>query len=110
MQGYGVDRDMKLYTPLRQDRVLALAGQPVPRVLAHGRACWLLNSVRFVAPKRSRWRGATFATIRSTFVKLGRRIEEFKSRMRLSFSAHLATPATSPSSPPDFARTGAQAP
>jgi hypothetical protein len=45
--------------------------------------------VRLAAPKRSRWRGATFATIRSTFVKIACRIEELKTRIRLSFPAHL---------------------
>jgi Transposase DDE domain group 1 len=60
------------------------------RLFLHMGAYWLLHSVRLAAPKRSRWRGATFATIRSTFVKLACCVEELKIRIRLSFSAHLA--------------------
>src|SRR5262249_13919600 len=46
-------------------------------------AYWLLHSLRLVAPKRSRWRGATFATIRSVFVKIAVRVEELTRIARL---------------------------
>jgi hypothetical protein len=52
-------------------------------------AYWLLHSVRLAAPKKSRWRGATFQTIRCFFVKIAVRIEELKTRIKLSFPAHL---------------------
>ena len=53
-------------------------------------AYWLLHSVRLAAPRKSRWRGATFETIRQTFVKLACRVEELKTKIKLSFSAHMA--------------------
>jgi len=34
------------------------------RLFLHMGAYWLLHSLRMAAPKKSRWRGATFATIR----------------------------------------------
>jgi hypothetical protein len=49
----------------------------------------VLHSVRMAAPKRSRWRGATFATIRSVFVKLAVRVEELKRSIKLAFPRHL---------------------
>jgi hypothetical protein len=52
-------------------------------------AYWLLHSLRLAAPKRSRWRGATLATIRSVFVKIACRVEELKTRIKLSFPASL---------------------
>jgi hypothetical protein len=42
---------------------------------------------RRAAPKRSRWRGATFETIRRAFVKVAVRVEELKGRIKLAFSA-----------------------
>lgn len=52
-------------------------------------AYWLLHSMRMAAPKRSRWRGATFATIRALFVKGAVRVEEMKTKIKLSFPSHL---------------------
>jgi hypothetical protein len=81
-------KDMKLYT--RSDKTACSRWQANQfRLFLHIGAYWLLHSLRLAAPKRSRWRGATFATIRSTFVKIACRVEELKSRIRLSFSAHL---------------------
>jgi hypothetical protein len=81
-------KDMKLYT--RSDKTACARWQANQfRLFLHMGAYWLLHSVRMAAPKRSRWRGATFATIRSMFAKLACRVEEFRSRIRLSFSAHL---------------------
>jgi len=52
-------------------------------------AYWLLHSVRLAAPKKSRWRGATFETIRCVFVKIAVRVEELKTRIKLSFPTSL---------------------
>jgi hypothetical protein len=41
------------------------------------------------APQRSRWRGATFETIRCVFVKIAVCVEELRTRIKLSFPAHL---------------------
>jgi hypothetical protein len=50
-------------------------------------AYWLLHGLRAAAPKRSRWRGATFATLRLAFVKIAVRVEEMRTRIRLSLSS-----------------------
>ena len=52
-------------------------------------AYWLLHSLRMAAPKKSRWRGATFATIRCMFVKIAVRVEEVKRQIRLAFPRQL---------------------
>jgi hypothetical protein len=66
-------KDLKLYT--RSDKTACSRWQANQfRLFLHMGAYWLLHSLRRAAPKRSRWRGATFATIRSTFVKLGCRV------------------------------------
>ena len=50
-------------------------------------AYWLLHALHREAPKRSHWRGATFETIRRTFVKIAIRVEELKGRIKLAFPA-----------------------
>ena len=81
-------KDMKLYT--RSDKTACSRWQANQfRLFLHMGAYWLLHSVRLAAPKKSRWRGATFATIRNTFVKIACRVEELKSRIKLSFPASL---------------------
>ena len=57
------------------------------RLFLHMGAYWLLHALRRAAPKRSRWRGATFETIRRTFVKIAVRVEELKGRIKLAFPA-----------------------
>ena len=57
------------------------------RLFLHMGAYWLLHSLRRAAPKRSRWRGATFETIRRTFVKIAVRVEELKGKIKLAFPA-----------------------
>ena len=57
------------------------------RLFLHVGAYWLLHSLRRAAPKRSRWRGATFETIRRTFVKVAVRVEELKGRIKLAYPA-----------------------
>jgi Transposase DDE domain group 1 len=81
-------KDMKLYT--RSDKTACHRWEANQfRLFLHMGAYWLLHSVRLAAPKKSRWRGATFETIRCTFVKIALRIKELKTRIKLSFAAHL---------------------
>lgn len=81
-------KDMKLYT--RSDKTACHRWQANQfRLFLHMGAYWLLHSVRMAAPKKSRWRGATFATIRAMFIKIAVRIEEHKRSIRLSFASHL---------------------
>jgi len=44
---------------------------------------------RLVAPKKSCWRGATFAKIRNVYVKIAVRVQERKPSMKLAFPCHL---------------------
>ena len=82
-------KDMKLYT--RSDKTACHRWEANQfRLFLHTGAYWLLHSLRLAAPRRSRWRTATFATIRLVVVKIACRIEELKTRIRLSFAAHLA--------------------
>ncbi|HEY7385375.1 MAG TPA: IS1380 family transposase [Beijerinckiaceae bacterium] len=81
-------KDLKLYT--RSDKTACSRWQANQfRLFLHMGAYWLLHAVRMAAPKRSRWRGATFATIRAVFVKIACRVEELKTKIKLSFPAHL---------------------
>jgi hypothetical protein len=57
------------------------------RLFLHVGTYWLLHSLRRAAPKRSRWRGATFETIRRAFVKIAVRVEELKGKIKLAFPA-----------------------
>lgn len=80
-------KDMKLYT--RSDKTACHRWEANQfRLFLHMGAYWLLHSVRLAATRRSRWRGATFETIRCMFVKIAARIEELKTRIRVSFAAH----------------------
>ncbi len=54
------------------------------RLMLHTAAYWLLHRLRRTAPKRSRWRTATFETIRRSFLKIAVRVEQLKTRIRLS--------------------------
>ena len=54
------------------------------RLFLHTGACWLLLSLRQAAPKRSRFRTATFETIRRTFLKIAVRVEQLKSRIKIA--------------------------
>ena len=81
-------KDMKLYT--RSDKTACSRWEANQfRLFLHMGAYGLLHSVRLAAPKKSRWRGATFETIRNVFVKIACRIEELKTRIKLSFPASL---------------------
>ena len=81
-------KDMKLYT--RSDKTACHRWEANQfRLFLHMGAYWLLHSVRLAAPRKSRWRGATFATIRCMFVKIACRVEEMKTRIKLSFPAGL---------------------
>jgi hypothetical protein len=79
-------KDMKRFT--RSDKTACSRWQANQfRLFLHMGAYWLLHSLRATAPKRSRWRGATFETIRRTFVKVAVRVEEMKGRIKLAFPA-----------------------
>ena len=54
---------------------------------AWGGAYWLLHTLRRAAPEKSAWRGATFATLREKLVKVAVRVEELKSRIKVSVPA-----------------------
>ena len=91
-------KDMKLSTRSDKTACSALAGQPVPPVPAHGRATGPALGADGGA-KRSRWRGATFATIRSVFVKIAVRVEELKRSIKLASPGPIRTPMRWRSSP-----------
>ena len=79
-------KDMKRWT--RSDKTACSRWQANQfRLFLHMGAYWLLHALRRAAPKRSRWRGATFETIRRTFVKIAVRVEELKGRIKLAFPA-----------------------
>jgi Transposase DDE domain group 1 len=80
-------KDMKRFT--RSDKTACSRWQANQfRLFLHVGAYWLLHSLRNAAPKRSRWRGATFETIRRAFVKVAVRVEELKGRIKLAFPAN----------------------
>jgi hypothetical protein len=79
-------KDMKRFT--RSDKTACSRWQANQcRLFLHQGAYWLLHRLRGAAPKRSRWRGATFETIRRTFVKIAVRVEELKGKIKLAFPA-----------------------
>jgi len=76
-------KEHKLYT--RSDRTSCHRWEANQfRLMLHTAAYWLLHSLRGAAPKRSRWRTATFETIRVAFLKIAVRVEQLKTRIRLS--------------------------
>jgi len=76
-------KEHKLYT--RSDRTSCHRWQANQyRLFLHTGAYWLLLLLRGSAPKRSRWRTATFETIRRSFLKISVRVEELKSRIRIA--------------------------
>jgi hypothetical protein len=80
-------KDMKRWT--RSDKTACSRWQANQfRLFLHMGAYWLLHVLRRAAPRRSRWRGATFETIRRTFVKIAVRVEELKGKIKLAFPAN----------------------
>ena len=76
-------KEHKLYT--KSDRISCHRWQANQfRLFLHTGAYWLLLRLRGAAPKRLRWRTATFETIRRSFIKIAVRIEQLKSRLRIS--------------------------
>ncbi len=76
-------KDHKLYT--KSDRTSCHRWEANQfRLFLHTAAYWLLHELRGAAPKRSRWRTATFETIRRSFLKIAVCIEQLKTRIRLS--------------------------
>jgi hypothetical protein len=79
---------LKLYT--RSDKTACHRWQTNQfRQFLHQGAYWLLHSMWMAAPRRSRWRGATLATIRTLLLKIACRLEELRTRIKLSFPAYL---------------------
>ena len=80
-------KEHKLYT--KSDRTSCHRSQANQfRLFLHTGAYWLLLMLRGAAPRRSRWRTATFETIRCNFLKIAVRVEELRSRIKLSFSTN----------------------
>ncbi len=76
-------KDHKLYT--KSDRTSCQRWEANQfRLFLHTGAYWLLHQLRQAAPRRSRWRGATFETLRRSFLKIAVRIEELKSRIKIA--------------------------
>lgn len=68
-QAENLIKDMKRFT--RSDKTACSRWEANQfRLFLHVGAYWLLHGLRQAAPKRSRWRGATFETIRRKFVKI----------------------------------------
>jgi hypothetical protein len=85
-QAENLIKDMKRWT--RSDKTACSRWEANQfRLFLHVGAYWLLHALRQAAPKRSRWRGATFETIRRTFVKIAVRVEELKGRIKLALPA-----------------------
>lgn len=85
-------KEHKLYT--KSDRTSCHRWQANQfRLLLHTGAYWLLHQLRGAAPKRSRWRNATFETIRRSFLKIAVRVEQLKTRIKISL------PSTCPQAP-----------
>ena len=61
------------------------------RLPLHSAAYWLMLDLRAAAPRKSRWRTATFETIRTTCPEIAARIEALRTRIRVSL----------PSAPPN---------
>lgn len=80
-------KDIKLYT--RSDKTACHRWEANQfRLFLHMGAYWLLHTLRRAAPAKSAWHGATFETIRARFVKVAVRVEELKTRIKLSFPSH----------------------
>ena len=76
-------KDHKLYT--KSDRTSCHRWEANQfRLFLHTGAYWLLHQLRQATPRRSRWRGATFETLRRSFLKIAVRIEELKSRIKIA--------------------------
>jgi len=76
-------KDHKLYT--QSDRTSCHRWEANQfRLFLHSGAYWLLHQLRQAAPRRSRWRTATFETLRRCFLKIAVRIQELKSRIKIA--------------------------
>ena len=76
-------KEHKLYT--RSDRTYCDRWQANQfRLFLHTGAYWLLLLLRGAAPRRSRWRTATFDTIRRAFLKIAVRVQQLKSRILIA--------------------------
>lgn len=77
-------KEHKLY--LRSDRTSCHRWEANQfRLFLHTAAYWLMLRLRNAAPKKSQWRNATFETIRNFFIKIAARVEQMKTRIRVTF-------------------------
>ena len=82
-QAENLIKDMKTYT--KSDRTSCHRWQANQfRLFLHMGAYWLLHSLRRGAPRKSPWRGATFETLRNSFLKIAARVEELKTRITIA--------------------------
>jgi hypothetical protein len=63
------------------------------RLILHSAAYWLLHGLRAAAPKRSVWRTAQFDTIRLRLIKIGVRVVEMRTRIKVSLPSACADQA-----------------
>ncbi len=76
-------KEHKLYT--RSDRTSCHRWEANQfRLFLHTGAYWLLLLLRRAAPRRSRFRKATFETIRRVFLKIAVRVHELRSRIKIA--------------------------
>lgn len=76
-------KDHKLYT--KSDRTSCHRWEANQfRLFLHTGAYWLLLKLRGAAPRHSRWRSATFETLRRTFLKIAVRVRQLKSRISIA--------------------------
>jgi len=76
-------KEHKLYT--RSDRTSCRRWEANQfRLFLHTGAYWLLLLLRRAAPRRSRFRKATFETIRRVFLKIAVRVIELRSRIKIA--------------------------
>ncbi len=74
---------------IRQNLMPSMGGEPVPPFSPHCRLLAHASAAKRYA-KKSQWRNATFQAIRNTFIKIAARVEQMKTRIRVSFPT--ATP------------------
>jgi hypothetical protein len=77
-------KEHKLYTKADRTSCHRWEGNQF-RLFLHTGAYWLLLHLRQAAPRRSRWRGATFETLRRNFLKIAVRVEQLKTRIRINW-------------------------
>jgi hypothetical protein len=90
--GRGVEGYNRGETPATRKKLGCIAERTLPlanqmRLILHTAAYWLLLTVRDAIPKAHALATAEFATVRLRLLKLGARVIEMASRVRLAFAA-----------------------